>query len=175
MLKKTPSQDFNYKFEHQWGGEDTWYTKGKRWANKQKFPINHLALGFIEWLRERWVDGRVELEMSSIDTQTDKILKEWEEDAAKYYEQPTVEEEPSGVSDLPTLRIRNKVVERGTEESGTSVASSSTQVQIHPFPDPWEGDWNDAVINWALWHKHENTKRKSKGQESAEVGEAETD
>jgi hypothetical protein len=73
MSKKTPSQDFNYKFEHQWGGEDTWYTKGKRWANKQKFPISHLALGAIEWLRERWVDGRVEMEMASIDKQVKYI------------------------------------------------------------------------------------------------------
>ena len=135
------------KFEHQWGGEDTWYTKSKRWANKQKFPINHLALGFIEWLYKHWVDGKVELEMDSVDRQTEEILKEWKEDAAKYYEQPTVEEGPSSVSDLPSLRIRNSVVERGTEEPSTSVASSSTKIQI---PDPWDysGDWNDAQIGF---------------------------
>ena len=150
MSKKTPSQDFNYKFEHQWGGEDTWYTKGKRWANKQKFPISHLALGAIEWLRERWVDGRVEMEMASVDKQTEEILKEWEKDAAKYYEQPTVEERPSSVSDLPTLSIRNPVVERGTEEPSTSVASSSIE---NPFPDPWDGDWNDAVWTWQRINK----------------------
>jgi len=135
MSKKTPSQDFSYKFEHHWGGEDNWYTKGKRWANKQKFPINHLALGALEWLRERWVDGKVELEMESVDKQTEEILKEWEEDAAKYYEQPTVEEGPSRVPDLPTLSIRNPVVGRRTEEPSTSVASPSTKIQI---PDPWE-------------------------------------
>jgi hypothetical protein len=149
MSKKTPSQDFNYKFEHQWGGEDTWYTKGKRWANKQKFPINHLALGFIEWLRERWVDGRVEMEMASIDKQVKYIGEIWDKED-ELNRQPTVEEGPSSVSDLPTLSIRNPVVERGTEEPSTSVASSSIE---NPFPDPWDGDWNDAVWTWQRINK----------------------
>jgi len=135
MSKKIPSQDFNYKFEHHWGGEDTWYTKGKRWANKQKFPINHLALGFIEWLRERWIDGRVEMEMASVDKQADEIVKQWETED-ELNRQPTVEEGPSSVPDLPTLRIRAPFVERGTEESSGSVAPPSTKIQI---PDPWEG------------------------------------
>ena len=132
MSRKTPSQDFNYKFEHQWGGEDNWYTKGKRWANKQKFPINHLALGAVEWLREHWVDGRVELEMESVEKQAQEIKDQWNKEDEQ---RPTVEEGPSSVSDLPTLTIRNPVVERGTEESGSSVAPSSTKIQI---PDPWE-------------------------------------
>jgi len=134
MLKKTRSQDFNYKFEHQWGGEDTWYTKGKRWANKQKFPINHLALGVLEWLRKHWVDGRVEMEMASIDEQVKHIGEIWDKED-ELNRQPTVEEGPSSVSDLPTLSIRNPVVERRTEEPSTSVAPPSTQVQI---PDPWD-------------------------------------
>ena len=36
MSKQKPSQGFHFKFEHHWGGEDNWYTKGKRWAKKQK-------------------------------------------------------------------------------------------------------------------------------------------
>ena len=149
MSKKTPSQDFNYKFEHHWGGEDTWYTKGKRWANKQKFPISHLALGAIEWLRERWVDGRVEMEMASIDKQVKYIGEIWDKED-ELNRQPTVEEGPSSVPDFPTLRIRNPVVERGTEEPSTSVASSSPE---NPFPDPWEGDWNDGVYIWERINK----------------------
>ena len=134
MSKKTPSQDFNYKFEHQWGGEDTWYTKGKRWAFGQKFPFNHLALGIIEWLWKHWVDGKVEMEMQSIDRQVKEMGKIWDEEDERN-RQPTVEEGPSSVSDLPTLEIRNPVVERGTEEPSTSVASPSIE---NPFPDPWD-------------------------------------
>ena len=140
------------EFEHQWGGQDTWYTKSKRWANKQKFPISHLALGFIEWLYKHWVDGKVELEMDSIDRQAEEIKKQWQENEQR----PTVEEEPSSVPDLPTLRIRNPVVEGGTEESSTSVASSSNTVQI---PNPWDysGDWNDAQIGF--YNEFRNTTR----------------
>ena len=131
------------EFEHQWGGQDTWYTKSKRWANKQKFPISHLALGFIEWLYKHWVDGKVEMEMDSVDRQAEEILKQWETNEQR----PTVEEGPSSVPDLPTLRIRASFVEGGTEESSTSVAPSSTEIQI---PDPWDysGDWNDAFIGF---------------------------
>ena len=71
--------------------------------------------------------------MASIDKQVKYIGEIWDKED-ELNRQPTVEEEPSGVSDLPTLRIRNEVVERGTEEFGTSVASPSTPIQI---PDPW--------------------------------------
>ena len=140
------------KFQHQWGGEDTWYTKSKRWANKQKFPINHLALGLIEWLYKHWVDGKVELEMDSVDRQAEQIKKQWQENEQR----PTVEEGPSSVPDLPTLRIRASFVEQGTEESGGSVASPSTKIQI---PDPWDysGDWNDAAIGF--YYESRNTTR----------------
>ena len=136
-----------HKFEHHWGGEDNWYTKGKRWANKQKFPINHLALGAVEWLREHWVDGRVEMEMASVEKQAEEIKDFWDNEDEQ---RPTVEEEPSSVSDLPTLTIRNSVVERGTEEPGTSMAPTGAKI---PFPDPWEGDWNDGVYIWQQINK----------------------
>ena len=151
MSKKTPSQDFNYKFEHNWGGEDNWYTKGKRWANKQKFPINHLALGAIEWLREQWIDGRVEMEMASVDKQAEDIKAQWDKEDEQ---RPTVEEGPSSVPNLPTLRIRNEAFERGSEESGTSMASPSTAI---PFPDPWDGDWNDGVYTWERINKERSS------------------
>jgi len=90
-----------HKFEHHWGGEDNWYTKGKRWANKQKFPINHLALGFIEWLWEHWVDGRVEMEMQSVDKQAEEIKKQWSEEDPK----PKITSEPSEVEGLDNISI----------------------------------------------------------------------
>jgi len=94
-----------YEFEYQWGGEDTWYTKGKRWANKQKFPINHLALGFIEWLWQHWVDGKVQMEMTSVDKQTEEIKKQWEEEEKH---EPIVESKPSEVEGLDDIQIKNR-------------------------------------------------------------------
>ena len=67
----TADKKVEINFEHHWGGEDTWYTKSKRWANKQKFPINHLALGIIEWLWNHWVDGKVKMTMTDTDKQTE--------------------------------------------------------------------------------------------------------
>ena len=126
MSKKTPSQDFNYKFEHHWGGEDTWYTKGKRWANKQKFPLNHLALGFIEWLWEHWVDGRVELEMASVDEQSEQIKKQWEQED----EQPRPEIVEDGIfgDEEWSISISNPIVVRRTEESHTGMGTSSNEI-----------------------------------------------
>jgi len=57
---------------------------------------------------------------------------------------------------------------KGSIESSASIPTSSNKNEILPFPDPWDGDWNDAVINWALWH--ENTKREGEGQEPTEMG-----
>ena len=128
-----------YKFEHHWGGEDNWYTKGKRWANKQKFPINHLALGFIEWLWQHWIDGKVQMEMQSVDKQTEQILKEWEEDAEKYYEQPEIVETGVFGEEGWSISITNPVVERRSEEPDTSMGIGSDEIRLEEkFPDPWE-------------------------------------
>ena len=93
---------FEYKFEYQWGGKDTWYTKGKRWAKKQSFPINHLALGFIEWLWKIYVDERVKQEMESVDKQAEEIVKQWEEEEKI---EPTITSEPSEVEGLDNISI----------------------------------------------------------------------
>ena len=122
----TADPKIEHKFEHQWGGEDTWYTKGKRWANKQKFPINHLALGVLEWLWEQWVDGKVQLEMQSVDKQAEEIKEQWKKEEEP---QTIVETKPSEVEGLDTIRISHKAF----------------------IPDPWEGDWNDAAINYKIW------------------------
>lgn len=84
---------------------------------------------------------------------------------------PRVEEESTTGSESARESLAD--LETGTDESSRSIHSGSDKTEILPFPDPWDGDWNDAVINWALWH--EDAKRKSKGQEPPEVGETETD
>ena len=127
----TADPKIEHKFEHHWGGEDTWYTKGKRWANKQKFPLNHLALGFIEWLWAKWVDGKVQLEMQSVDKQTVEIKEQWEEEEEP---QTVVESKPSEVEGLDSIRIRHKAFDH----------------------DPYDGDWNDAELNYKLWKSDES-------------------
>jgi len=90
-----------YKFEFQWGGEDTWFTKANRWAQKQKYPINHLAMGLIVWLWEMWVDAKVELEMKSKINEAEEIKKQWSEEDSK----PSIKSEPSEVEGLDTISI----------------------------------------------------------------------
>ena len=66
------------EFEKQFGkGVDPWYAKAERWAKKQKFPISFLALGFIEWLKNKWIDMKVANAMKSIDIQAEEIKKIW--------------------------------------------------------------------------------------------------
>ena len=120
-----------HKFEHHWGGEDNWYTKSKRWANKQKFPINHLALGFIEWLWKHWVDGRVQMEMTSVDKQAEEIKRQWEKEEKP---QTVMESTPSEVDGLDNIRIINQAF----------------------IPNPWDSDWNDVFINHKMWYKDES-------------------
>jgi len=144
MSKKIPSQDFNYKFEHHWGGEDTWFTKGKRWANKQKFPINHLALGFLVWLHGRWVDGRVDMEMASVDGQADEIVKQWDKEDEQ--RKPEVVETGVFGDEEWSISITNPVVVRGTEESNSGVGIGSDEIRLQKEIQKrmiFEGDWND--------------------------------
>ena len=120
-----------YEFEYQWGGEDTWFTKANRWAKKQKFPINHLALGLIVWLWEKWVDGRVQMEMVSVDKQVEEIKEQWSQQEDDTW---VKESSPSEIEGLDIIRITNKAV----------------------LPNVWECDWNDVLINHKLWNKDES-------------------
>ena len=115
-----------HKFEYQWGGEEMWHQKAERWAKKQIFPINHLALGFITWLKEKWIDVKVEKEMGSIDRQVKEIGKIWEEEDKKNQE-PVIESKPSEVDGLDEMSI-----------------SAHYTVDI-------SGDWNDISINYKKW------------------------
>ena len=68
------------EFEKQFGkGTDPWYAKAERWANKQKFPISFLALGLITWMKEKWIDVKVENTMRSVDADIEKIHELWDE------------------------------------------------------------------------------------------------
>ena len=96
------------EFEKQFGkGVDPWYAKAERWAKKQKFPISFLALGFIEWLKNKWIDVKVANTMKEIDIQAEEIKKIWEqydEEEAKQFA-PEIIETPSEVEGLNDLMI----------------------------------------------------------------------
>ena len=64
------------EFEKQFGkGTDPWYEKAERWAKKQRFPISFLALGFIEWLKQKWIDVKVANTMRDMTGNQKKLKK----------------------------------------------------------------------------------------------------
>ena len=71
------------EFEKTFGqGVDPWYDKAERWVKKKfKNPfIQHLALGFIEWLKQKWIDVKVANTMRDIDAQAENIQAIWDEE-----------------------------------------------------------------------------------------------
>ena len=92
------------EFKKQFGkGVDPWYAKAERWAKKQRFPISFLALGFIEWLKQKWIDVKIANTMREIDRQSDEIKKIWEE---KDKPKTIITETPSEVKGLNDMEIK---------------------------------------------------------------------
>ena len=87
-------------------GVDPWYDKAERWVKKKfKNPfIQHLALGFIEWLKEKWIDVKVANTMREIDIQAEEIKKIWDEEEKNQFA-PEIKETPSEVEGLNDIEI----------------------------------------------------------------------
>ena len=71
------------EFEKQFGeGVAPWHEKAKRYVKKKfKNPyLQHLALGFIEWLKAKWIDAKVENTMRDVDIQAKQLVETWEEE-----------------------------------------------------------------------------------------------
>ena len=94
----------NWEFEKQFGkGVDPWYAKAERWI-KKKFRnpyLQHLALGFLEWLKQKWIDTKVFNTMRDVDIQVEEIQKTWEEEEKV----PGIIETPSEVKGLNDMEI----------------------------------------------------------------------
>ena len=89
------------QFEKQFGkGVDPWYEKAERWAKKQRFPISFLALGLIEWLKQKWIDVKVANTMRDIDRQSEEIKKIWEEEDKPKTIITTTPSEVKGLDDM---------------------------------------------------------------------------
>ena len=92
------------EFEKQFGkGVDPWYAKAERWI-KKKFRnpyLQHLALGFLEWLKQKWIDTKVFNTMRDVDIQVEEIKKTWDEEEKV----PEIIETPSEVKGLNDMEI----------------------------------------------------------------------
>ena len=94
----------NWEFEKQFGkGVDPWYAKAERWIKKKfKNPyLQHLALGFLEWLKQKWIDTKVFNTMRDVDIQVEEIKKTWDEEEKS----PEIIETPSEVKGLNDMEI----------------------------------------------------------------------
>ena len=92
------------EFEKQFGkGTDPWYAKAERWIKKKfrNLYLQHLALGFLEWLKEKWIDAKVYNTMRDVDIQVEEIKKTWDEEEKV----PEIIETPSEVKGLNDMEI----------------------------------------------------------------------
>ena len=95
------------EFEKQFGkGVDPWHAKAKRWIKKKfKNPyLQHLALGFLEWLKQKWIDAKIYNTMRDVDIQVEEIKKTWDEEEKKQFA-PEIIETPSEVKGLNDMEI----------------------------------------------------------------------
>ena len=95
------------EFKKQYGkGTDPWYAKAERWVYKKfKNPyLQHLAIGFIEWLKQKWIDIKIENTMTDVDRQIKEIKEEWDEEDRKQFA-PEYTETPSEVEGLNDMSI----------------------------------------------------------------------
>ena len=95
------------KFNKQFGkGTDPWYAKAERYVYKKfKNPyLQHLAIGFIEWLKQKWIDVKIENTMTDVDRQVKEIKEEWDEEDRKQFA-PEYTETPSEVEGLNDMSI----------------------------------------------------------------------
>ena len=100
-----------HKFEYTWGGEDNWYTKSKRWANKQNPDCQTPCIRFYRMVVGQVVAGKVQMEMASVDQQVEDILEQWEEEESssdwmdRKINELNIKTEPSEVEGLDNISI----------------------------------------------------------------------
>ena len=113
------------EFEKQFGkGTDPWYAKAERWAKKQRFPISFLALGIIEWLKQKWIDVKIENTMRDVDSQAKQLLEEWDEQEGRQSTPHIVETGVFG-NEGWSIEISNPIVERGSDSISTGMVPPS--------------------------------------------------
>ena len=104
-------------------GKITWYMKAERWAKKQRFPISFLLLGFIDYLKKKWIDVKIHNTMQDVDRQADDLLKQWEEHDTQ--RTPHIVEKGVLGDEGWSIEITNPIVERGTDSTSTGMVTGS--------------------------------------------------
>ena len=120
-----------FSFEKTFGeGVDPWYDKAERWVKKKfKNPfLQHLALGFIEWLKQQWIEVKVANAMRDIDKQTEQIKKIWEEQDDR--REPIIVEKGVFGDEAWSIEISNPIVGGGSTSTGTSMVPPSDAQRI---------------------------------------------
>ena len=115
-----------FSFEKTFGeGVDPWYDKAERWVKKKfKNPfVQHLALGFIEWLKQMWIEVKVANTMRDIDKQSEQIKKIWEEQDDR--REPIIVEEGVFGDEGWSIEISNPIVGGGSTSTGTGMVTPS--------------------------------------------------
>ena len=115
-----------FSFEKTFGeGVDPWYNKAERWVKKKfKNPfVRHLALGFIKWLKKKWIYAKIENTMRSVDAQAEQLVKEWDQNDRSNHRH-IVETGVFGDEGW-SLEISNPVVERRSEATSTGMVTRS--------------------------------------------------
>lgn len=135
MSKKIHSPDFSYKFEIVFDkNKETTLQKIKRWISKRKPPLNTILMYLFSYVELWYWEGKLKQTMSNVDSQIEDLHELWDNEHS-ITRNTTVEVRPSEVPHLPTLILRNNIIEERTEESSTSVETTSFKVEI---PDPWD-------------------------------------
>jgi hypothetical protein len=80
MSKKTPSQDFSFKFEHHWGGERTTIQKIKGWIKKQKPPFDVILMHLFSYVELWYWEGKLKQTMATVDMEVEKIHELWDKE-----------------------------------------------------------------------------------------------
>lgn len=127
MSKKTPSVGLNFEIVLDKEKESD-LQKIKRWISKQKPPLD-LILSYLFSFVEKWyLEQKVQQTMNDVDRQAEEIKKQWD----KEDEQPKPEIVETGVfgEEGWSLSITNPVVERGAQESESSVGIRSDEVRL---------------------------------------------
>ena len=105
-------------------GTTPWYMKAERWAKKQKFPISFLLLGAIEWLKNKWIDVKIENTMRDVDSQAKHLMEEGDEQEGRQSTPHIVETGVFGDEGW-SIEISNPIVERGTSSTSTGMVPPS--------------------------------------------------